>query len=74
MELEGKKLGQALASLRRKAGLSQDFLAQELRHDQTFVSKIEHGKRQLTLLEFAKWCEVLGLDDEVILSLIKLSH
>jgi len=73
METEEEKLGMALASLRKQAGLSQDFLAQELRHDQTFVSKIENGRRQLNLQDFSKWCQVLSLDDETILHLVKLS-
>lgn len=71
-----QELGRILAIHRRDLGISQDFLSSSLRRDQTFVSKVETGKRSITLQEFIRWCKALNLDDGVIMeSLSKLeSH
>lgn len=71
-----QELGRILANHRRDLGISQDFLSSSLRRDQTFVSKVETGKRSITVLEFIRWCRALNLDDGVIMqSLSKLeSH
>jgi transcriptional regulator with XRE-family HTH domain len=56
-----EKLGRHLAAARRKLNLSQNYLAEILRRDQTFVSKVENGRRTLSLREFLGWIEALNL-------------
>lgn len=55
------ELGRILASCRRDLGISQDYLSSILRRDQTFVSKLETGKRSITLFEFLRWSRALNL-------------
>jgi transcriptional regulator with XRE-family HTH domain len=54
-------LGRNLASRRHELGISQDYLSSILRRDQTFVSKLETGKRSITLFEFLRWSRALNL-------------
>lgn len=55
------ELGRNLAARRRDLGISQDYLSSILRRDQTFVSKLETGKRSITLFEFLRWSRALNL-------------
>jgi transcriptional regulator with XRE-family HTH domain len=64
------ELGKSLADLRRGLAISQEYLAEILRRDQTFVSKIETGKRALSVQEFIRWTKALNLSSEEILNLI----
>ena len=66
-----QELGTILANYRRDLGISQEFLSSSLRRDQTFVSKVETGKRSVTLLEFIRWCKALNLNDQTILETLK---
>lgn len=50
-----------LRSWRAEAGLTQAEVGQRLGNTQTFVSKVERGERRLDVVEFAEWCEALGL-------------
>jgi transcriptional regulator with XRE-family HTH domain len=58
-ELE-RRIAQLAAQLRERRGISQTALAEELGHDQSFVSKIEHGQRRMTVAELLRWSEALG--------------
>ena len=49
-----------LAGLRRARGVSQEALGAELGRDQSFVSKIEHGQRRVTVSEALLWAAALG--------------
>jgi transcriptional regulator with XRE-family HTH domain len=51
-----------LRSWRTEAGLTQSEVGERLGNTQTFVSKVERGERRLDVVEFAEWCEALGLD------------
>jgi len=55
------ELGSILAECRRELGISQDYLSTILRRDQTFVSKLENGKRAITLFDFLRWGKALNL-------------
>ena len=55
-----------LADLRRVRGVSQEALGAELGHDQSFVSKIEHGQRRVTVSEVLLWGAALGVAFEEI--------
>jgi transcriptional regulator with XRE-family HTH domain len=50
-----------LRSWRVEAGLTQAEVGERLGNTQTFVSKVERGERRLDVVEFAEWCEALGL-------------
>lgn len=58
-ELE-RRIARLAAQLRERRGISQAALAEELGHDQSFVSKIEHGQRRITVAELLRWAEALG--------------
>lgn len=68
--VHGKGFGderyRALISLlndaRKKAGLSQEALAQQLGRHQQFVSRYETGERRLDVVEFCDVARTLGLD------------
>lgn len=47
---------------RKKAGLSQNLLAERLNKPQSFVAKVEKGERRLDLLEFLAISSALGAD------------
>lgn len=66
-----EQLGKILSSRRRELSLSQDYLATILRRDQTYVSKVETGKRSTTLFEFLRWAKALNLDEEQILKTLE---
>lgn len=50
-----------LAELRSESHASQGTLAAELGIDQAAVSRVESGKRRLTVSEAFAWLEALGL-------------
>lgn len=50
-----------LRSWREDAGLTQSQVGERLGNTQTFISKVERGERRLDVVEFAEWCDVLGL-------------
>ena len=58
-----EELGKYFADHRRGLSISQEFLADILRRDQTFVSKVETGKRTLSLFEFIRWARALNLSN-----------
>jgi transcriptional regulator with XRE-family HTH domain len=55
-------LRQALVAMRQGAGLTQRQLAQKLRRENSFVSRIEGGERRVDLVEFYAICEACGVD------------
>ncbi len=75
-EIFDLELGRTLAAHRRDLGISQDYLSSSLRRDQTFVSKVETGKRSITLFEYIRWCKALNLEQPAVQeTLLKLeSH
>jgi len=56
-----EELGRRLVEHRKRLALSQDFLGTMLRRDQTYVSKIEKGKRTLSVYELVRWAKALNL-------------
>ena len=71
MAMDEQSLGEQLCRHRKRLGVSQEYLAEILRLDQTYISKTETGKRQLTVDEFARWCVALNLDDKETLSILR---
>lgn len=70
----GRKLDLAFSReirrLREDAGLSQTGLAAELGVDQSLVSRVEAGSRQLTIGQAMFWLQGLGLDCDAASSLV----
>jgi len=70
-------LGKHLAEFRHSLAISQEYLATMLRKDQTFVSKVETGKRSLAVHDFIGWINALNLSEQEISDLcmnLKKSH
>lgn len=65
-----EELGKYFADHRRGLSISQEYLAEILRRDQTFVSKVETGKRTLSLFEFIRWARALNLSNQEVLTLL----
>jgi transcriptional regulator with XRE-family HTH domain len=51
-----------LVDSRKKAGLSQDALADRLKRPQSYVSKFERGERRLDVVEFFEVMDALNVD------------
>ncbi len=56
-----KKIGQTLKKVRLEKGLSQKEVALKSGMKQPDISKIEEGKKNITLVTLAVLCEVLGI-------------
>ena len=61
----------ALAAVRRDAGVSQDELARRLRKSQSYVSKGERRQRRIDVVEFIAMAEALGLNSADLLERIR---
>lgn len=59
---EHKTVGNALATLRKRAGVTQQDLAKRLDKPQSFISAYENGQRRIDLLEFMRIAEALRVD------------
>jgi transcriptional regulator with XRE-family HTH domain len=62
---QGEFLCQMLATMRKKAGLTQRELAQKLERERSFVARLELGERRLDLIEFFWICRACGANPEV---------
>lgn len=56
------KLRELLIGARKRAGLTQQDVAQALNRPQSFVAKYEGGERRLDVVEFLQVAKVLGVD------------
>ena len=65
-----EELGGRLAEHRKRLAISQEFLGIMLRRDQTYVSKIETGKRTLSVYELVRWARAMNLTDSELQELI----
>lgn len=57
-----KALIAALKAARENAGITQRQLARRLDRAHSFVGKIESGERQLNVLEFCEYADIVGAD------------
>lgn len=65
-----EELGKYFADHRKLLSISQEYLAEILRRDQTFVSKVETGKRTVSLFEFIRWARALNLSNQEVLTFL----
>ncbi len=63
--------GDVLRELRRKSNFSQEKLAQECDLDRTFISLLERGKRQPSLITLFKLSSVLGIPASKFIKIIE---
>ncbi|HEX7046078.1 MAG TPA: helix-turn-helix transcriptional regulator [Gammaproteobacteria bacterium] len=56
---ERKRLGKVLAERRRAMDLTQEVLGFEIDMDRTYISDIETGKRNPSLVNILKLCKAL---------------
>ena len=56
-----KKFGNQVRSLRNKAGISQGKLAELAKMHRTYVSGIERGERNVSLLNIIRLAKALGV-------------
>lgn len=66
---EDQKLRELLIGARRKAGLTQAEVAEQLGRPQSFVAKYE-GERRLDVIEFIQIAKDLGADPTLIIRVI----
>jgi transcriptional regulator with XRE-family HTH domain len=59
---EHSKLRELLIAARKRAGLTQQQVAEQLDRPQSFVAKYEGGERRLDVIEFLQVARVLGAD------------
>lgn len=52
---------QHLKEARKKAGFTQEQLAEILGQTQSFISKVERGERRLDIVELRAFCIALGI-------------
>jgi len=67
--------GAVLKELRREAELSQDALAEKADLDRTFVSFLERGERQPSLLTIISLAGALGVQpDDIVRQTVERHH
>lgn len=57
-----KNIGLRIKALREKSGFSQSNIANYLKVDQSFISKIESGERSITIDMLEKLAALLGVE------------
>jgi len=67
MQSESARLGANLKKIRTKKGISQGDIARELEVSRGFVSTIENGKTNPTLLTISKLAKALGVPSDELL-------
>ena len=56
--------GKRVRQLRQQRGWSQEFLAFESNLDRTYISSVERGKRNISLINIIKIAEALKIDPQ----------
>jgi transcriptional regulator with XRE-family HTH domain len=59
MEIE-KKIGERIYQLRKEQNVSQEKLAEKADLDRTYVSSVERGKRNVSVINLEKISSALG--------------
>lgn len=64
---EYTRLREVLRRERKKAGLKQSEIAKKTNRSQAYVSKFENGDLRLDVIDFVRFCGVIGCDPHTIL-------
>lgn len=67
---EHRRLVEALAEARRRAGITQYELADRLQVDQSYVSKYESGRRRIDVVEFMRIVAAIGANPTQIVKMV----
>jgi len=62
-----KRFGRRLAQYRKRAGVSQEKLADALHLTRTSITNIEHGRQPIQLPTLYAIAEALGLDPQILM-------
>jgi len=62
-----KQFGDNLRKIRLSKGMSQSQLAEKIGSDKSYISTIEHGKKNLTLETMSKLAQALGVSREELM-------
>lgn len=57
-----KKVGNNIAKLRKQKKLTQEFVCTELDMDKPYLSSIENGRQNSTLLTLKKLADAIGVE------------
>jgi len=57
-----KKVGERIASIRKEKDLTQEEVCTELEMDKPYLSSIENGRQNPTLLTLLKLAEAMGVE------------
>ncbi|MBD1574840.1 helix-turn-helix domain-containing protein [Vibrio rumoiensis] len=69
---EYAKLIEWLKEARAERGLTMRELAVELDVPHSYVGKVEQCERKLDVLEYVRYCEALGVDPDLGVSILKM--
>ena len=56
-----EKVGQRIRKLRRQLGISQEELASRANLDRTYITSVERGKRNISVVNLEKLANALGV-------------
>ncbi|MCF0109184.1 MAG: helix-turn-helix transcriptional regulator [Erysipelotrichaceae bacterium] len=62
-----KDIGTRVKQLRKETGITQEQLAEYLGIDQTTVTKLENGTRNLNVTMIERICDLFGCTDEYLM-------
>jgi transcriptional regulator with XRE-family HTH domain len=66
------KFGKAIREYRIKKGISQEQLAELCGLHRTYISDVERGERNVSLLNIEKICKALGVKISTVFEYLKL--
>ena len=66
------RLGAALRSYRKAAGITQVDLAAQLGEPQSFVSRYETGERRLEFFDVLRVCRIVGVSLEELVATLEV--
>jgi transcriptional regulator with XRE-family HTH domain len=65
------RLVEALIEARKRAGIGQIELAKRLKRSQTWIARLERGKRRIGVIELIEIAEALGFNPEAIIARLR---
>ena len=68
MALDYSIIGSRLKQARKKAGITQQELAEKANLSVAFISRIERGSSQINLKRLSEFCKILGVSEGSILN------
>ena len=66
-----KRLVEAIVRKRKEAGIRQVQLAKKLKRSQTWIARLESGKRRIDVIELIDLAEAIGFDAPTIVKFVQ---